>query len=65
MNGVILKINETGGFGFIGAQNGPDIFFHRTALNGLDFDEQLTGHESSSMKSPGRRASKRFPCARQ
>ena len=39
--GVVSSVKCDRGFGFIATPGQPDVFFHATALVGLDFDEQL------------------------
>ena len=38
MEGKIKRLVRDRGFGFITAEDGKDIFFHRSALAGGDFD---------------------------
>jgi CspA family cold shock protein len=45
LRGKIVRLVRDRGFGFIQAENGQEIFFHRTALQNGDFDS-LTGSES-------------------
>ncbi len=45
MKGTIVRLVRDRGFGFIRAENGQDTFFHRSALEGGDFDS-LSGNES-------------------
>jgi len=37
LKGKIKKIIQGRGFGFIDAEDGQEIFFHRSALEGIDF----------------------------
>ncbi len=39
MRGRIKKLVRDRGFGFINADDGREIFFHRSSLQELDFDE--------------------------
>jgi CspA family cold shock protein len=43
MEGTIRKIIRERGFGFIHAQNGQDVFFHRKSLRQLDFERLTEG----------------------
>ena len=43
MKGVIKRLVPLRGFGFIRAENGEDVFFHRSALQGDDFDALQKG----------------------
>ena len=47
MKGKIKKLIRERGFGFISAEDGREVFFHRSALEGIDFDalEEGTGVE--------------------
>jgi cold shock CspA family protein len=45
LKGKIIRLVRDRGFGFIQAENGQEIFFHRTALANGDFDS-LAGAES-------------------
>ncbi len=38
MKGKIKRLIPLRGFGFISAENGEEVFFHRSALRGEDFD---------------------------
>ncbi|NIM97692.1 MAG: cold shock domain-containing protein [candidate division Zixibacteria bacterium] len=38
MKGKIKRLIRLRGFGFISAENGEEVFFHRSALQGEDFD---------------------------
>lgn len=42
MTGTIIKIREEAGYGFIAVDGGgPNIFFHITSLDTLEFNQQL------------------------
>ena len=43
MKGTIKKVIQQRGFGFIAAEDGKEIFFHRSALAGGDFDSLQEG----------------------
>jgi len=43
MQGTIKKVVHDRGFGFIHAQDGKEIFFHRSSLQQLDFDTLKEG----------------------
>ncbi len=43
MQGTIKKLIRDRGFGFIHAEDGKEIFFHRTSLQLLDFDDLREG----------------------
>ena len=43
MQGTIKKVVHDRGFGFIQAQDGKEIFFHRSSLQQLDFDTLKEG----------------------
>ena len=45
MKGKVVRLIRDRGFGFIQAENGQDVFFHRSALVDANFD-MLTGNES-------------------
>jgi CspA family cold shock protein len=47
LKGTIKKVIRERGFGFISAEDGREIFFHRSALEGIDFD---TLEESNSVE---------------
>jgi CspA family cold shock protein len=38
MHGTIKRIIRDRGFGFIRTAEGQEVFFHRSSLQGLDFD---------------------------
>lgn len=38
MKGTIKRIIRERGFGFITAEDGSEVFFHRSALGDVDFD---------------------------
>ncbi|MFH1047501.1 MAG: cold shock domain-containing protein [Patescibacteria group bacterium] len=42
MNGTIKTLTDRG-FGFIAIEGGDDIFFHSSALVGVDFDQLAVG----------------------
>jgi CspA family cold shock protein len=44
MNGKIKRIIRERGFGFISAEDGREIFFHRSALEGENFDALEEGN---------------------
>ena len=44
MKGKIAKLIRDRGFGFISAENGKEIFFHRTALVAIEFDALEEGN---------------------
>ena len=43
LKGKINRLIRDRGFGFIAAEDGKDVFFHRTALVGVDFDALTEG----------------------
>jgi len=43
MQGTVTTLVAERGFGFIAADNGQDVFFHRSALIGTDFDDIAEG----------------------
>ena len=43
--GIIKKLITDRGFGFIQAEDGTDLFFHRSELQGGDFDDLREGQE--------------------
>ena len=45
MQGTIKKIVRDRGFGFIQADDGREIFFHRSSLQQLDFDTLKEGEK--------------------
>lgn len=38
MKGKIKRLIRGRGFGFISAEDGTEVFFHRSALEGMNFD---------------------------
>ena len=54
MKGVIKSLNLLRGFGFIRAEKGEDVFFHRSALREKDFDtlKEGTGVEFNITRGP-------------
>lgn len=38
MKGKIKRLIRERGFGFISAEDGKEVFFHRSALQGVNFD---------------------------
>ena len=44
MKGEIKKLIRERGFGFISAEDGREIFFHRSALEGVDFEALEEGN---------------------
>ena len=45
MKGKIKRLARDRGFGFISAENGEDVFFHRSALESVQFDSLEEGIE--------------------
>ena len=43
MQGTIKKVARARGFGFIHATDGLEVFFHRSSLQGLNFDDLREG----------------------
>ena len=43
MKGKISKIIRGRGFGFIDAEDGQEVFFHRSSLEGINFDALKDG----------------------
>jgi len=43
VKGTIAKLISDRGFGFLKAEDGSEVFFHRTGLDGLDFDQLSVG----------------------
>jgi CspA family cold shock protein len=43
LKGEIKRLVPFRGFGFIRAENGEDVFFHRSACRGRDFDTLREG----------------------
>jgi len=41
--GTIRRLMRSRGYGFIATDEGKDVFFHQTALQGLDFDSLKEG----------------------
>ena len=51
--GTIRKKTDRG-FGFIRTERGKDLFFHRSALEGVEFDELREGQAVSFEEGEGR-----------
>jgi CspA family cold shock protein len=45
MHGIVKKLVRDRGFGFIQADDGQELFFHRSALEDLNFDHLKEGTE--------------------
>ena len=45
MKGKIKKLIKERGFGFINAEDGKEVFFHRSSLEGTDFDALEEGSD--------------------
>jgi cold shock protein len=43
MHGTVKRVVRDRGFGFISSAEGPEIFFHRSSLQGLNFDSLKEG----------------------
>lgn len=43
MEGIVKKVVRDRGFGFIKCEDGAEVFFHRTALQNLNFDSLQEG----------------------
>ena len=43
MEGTIKRLIKERGFGFISAEDGREIFFHRTAVYGFNFESLVEG----------------------
>lgn len=43
--GTIKRLIKDRGFGFIGGAENQNLFFHRSALQGVDFDSLKEGQE--------------------
>ncbi len=41
--GMVKKLVRERGFGFITPQDGPEVFFHRSSLQGAGFDSLTEG----------------------
>jgi len=54
LKGEIKRVIRDRGFGFISAEDGKEIFFHRSALEGIDFDALEEGNsvEFNSERGP-------------
>jgi len=54
LKGEIKRLIRDRGFGFITAEDGDEIFFHRSALEGIDFEalEEGTSVEFDTEKGP-------------
>lgn len=45
MKGRIKRIVSDRGFGFIRAEDGQEVFFHRSGLMGIDFNKLAEGQQ--------------------
>jgi CspA family cold shock protein len=45
LKGRIKKIVRERGFGFISAEDGKEVFFHRSGLEGIEFDDIEEGDD--------------------
>ncbi len=45
MTGTIKRLIRDRGFGFIRGEDGQEVFFHRSTLQGLDFDGLQEGEK--------------------
>ncbi|HSE83377.1 MAG TPA: cold shock domain-containing protein [Thermodesulfobacteriota bacterium] len=45
MNGSIKRLFKDKGYGFIKAEDGRDIFFHRTGVDGTQFESLTEGQD--------------------
>jgi CspA family cold shock protein len=54
LKGEIKRLIRDRGFGFITAEDGDEIFFHRSALEGIDFEALEEGNsvEFNTEKGP-------------
>ncbi|HUX10697.1 MAG TPA: cold shock domain-containing protein [Terriglobia bacterium] len=43
MQGTVKRVVRDRGFGFIRSTEGREVFFHRSSLQGLDFDQLKEG----------------------
>ncbi len=43
MEGIIKKVIRDRGFGFLTAADGSEVFFHRSALEGIELDALAEG----------------------
>ncbi|NIS62005.1 MAG: cold shock domain-containing protein [Proteobacteria bacterium] len=44
LKGTVKRLIRERGFGFISAEDGREIFFHRSALEGIDFETLEQGN---------------------
>ena len=51
--GIIARLMDRG-FGFIKAEEGEDLFFHRNSLEGVEFNSLSEGQEVEFEKGQGR-----------
>ena len=54
MKGEIKRLIRDRGFGFISAEDGKEVFFHRSSLEGIDFEtlQEGTSVEFNSESGP-------------
>ena len=53
MKGEIKKLIRERGFGLISAEDGREVFFHSSALEGVDFDALEEGNNVESNEERG------------
>jgi len=53
LRGVVSKIFRREGYGFILQEAGGEVYFHRNALQGLDFESLQDGQEVAFQSEPG------------
>jgi CspA family cold shock protein len=42
-SGTVARLVRDRGFGFVRTENGADVFFHKSALQGVEFDRLSEG----------------------
>jgi cold shock protein len=53
VQGTIKRLVGDKGFGFVAAQDGSEYFFHRSACNGIRFDDLQEGQSVTFEKGQG------------
>lgn len=51
-NGRVQRLVRDKGFGFIKAEDGRELFFHRSGVDGGDFDALNEGHKVTFVEEP-------------